>query len=150
MATTATKRGATKRKPSTTSTVGRKPMPAADQQAIVREIVAMLDRYAPPLVVRRDTKGGYNYVSEKDLVIDGRKRSEVYFASVIPQKDYVGFYYMPVYAEPDVKALFSPELLGLLKGKSCFHIKAMDKSLAKEIRAALASGYKMYKQRGWV
>ena len=121
-----------------------------DQRAVVDELIALLANYAPPFALRQDDKGGYHLWSEKDVVIDGRKRSEVFFASVIPQKGYVGFYYMPVYAEPEMKAMFAPELLSLLKGKSCFHIRQLDRALTKQIRDALASGYTMYRERGWV
>jgi hypothetical protein len=57
---------------------------------------------------------------------------------------------MPVYAEPEIKALFKPELLKLLKGKSCFHIKILDEELLRQIREALAAGYHQYQERGWV
>ena len=139
-----------KRANAATKPTGRKPMPHAEQKAIADELIGMLSKYAPPFAVRRDAQGGYHLWSEKDVVIDGRRRNELFFAGMIPQKDYVGLYYMPVYAEPEVKALFAPELLRLLKGKSCFHLKSLDKPLAKQIRTALADGFKMYKQRGWV
>lgn len=119
-------------------------------EAIFADVKALLAKYAPPFEVRTDEKGGYHLWKTKAIVIDGRKRKEVYFAGVIPQKGYVGFYYMPVYADADVKALFKPELLSLLKGKSCFHLRKNDPVVVKEIRRALADGVKLYKQRGWV
>ena len=73
-----------------------------------------------------------------------------YFASAIIQKGYVGFYFMPVYSTPEMKDLFPPELLSLLKGKSCFHIKKLDKKLLAQVRKALKDGYKLYKTREWV
>ena len=57
---------------------------------------------------------------------------------------------MPVYSDPEMKALFQPELLKLLKGKSCFHIKSLDNQLRDQIRAALEDGFKLYQTRGWV
>jgi hypothetical protein len=38
----------------------------------------------------------------------------------------------------------------MLKGKSCFYIRRLDPSLKRQIRDALAEGYRLYKQRGWV
>ena len=61
-----------------------------------------------------------------------------------------GFYFMPVYAEADLKAVFAPELLKLLKGKSCFHIKKLDPALLDQIKSALQVGYEAYQARGWV
>ena len=89
-------------------------------------------------------------VSQKPVVIDGRKRDELWFAGILVQKGYVGFYYMPVYANPDMKKVFKPELLKCLKGKSCFHIKKNDPIIMEQIQEALKVGYGMYKQRGWL
>jgi hypothetical protein len=57
---------------------------------------------------------------------------------------------MPVYAEPEMKTVFDPKFLKLLKGKSCFHIKKLDEELLSMIESALAEGYKLYKEKGWV
>ena len=110
----------------------------------------LLQRYQPPFVPRQDTERYYDLWSFKDLVIEGRKRKEVFFAGLIIQKNYVGLYYMPVYAEPEVKQLFKPELLRLLKGKSCFHIRKLTPELLNQVEEALAQGYQMYQERGWV
>ena len=57
---------------------------------------------------------------------------------------------MPVYAEADLKAVFAPELLKLLKGKSCFHIRKLTPELLDQVRSALQTGYEVYRARGWV
>jgi hypothetical protein len=119
-------------------------------QVIFELLKKELAVYQPPLQPKNDTERYYDLWSIKDLVIEGRKRKEVYFAGIIIQKDYVGFYYMPVYAEPEIKTLFKPELLKLLKGKSCFHIKKLDDELITQIRQVLLDGYAQYQKRGWV
>jgi len=121
-----------------------------DLKQIHTSLKELLQPYRPPLVARVEDDRRFDLVSVKDLVIEGRKRKEVYFASIIIQKDYVGFYYMPVYSDPEMKTLFQPELLKLLKGKSCFHIKRLDAQLRDQIRVALEDGFKLYKTRGWV
>lgn len=123
---------------------------AGDFVAIFAELHGLLSKYAPPFEERSDAKGGYHLFSVKDIVVNGRKRSELHFASIIPQKGYIGFYYMPVYVDSDVKAMFKPELLALRKGQSCFYVKKQDPVVMKQIKTALADGFKMYKQRGWV
>ncbi len=99
---------------------------------------------------RRTPNRYFDLWSLKPVVIDGRKRKEIFFAGLIIQKDYVGFYFMPIYAETELKTVFKPELLRLLKGKSCFHIKKLDDELLRQIEAALKVGYEMYQQRDWV
>jgi hypothetical protein len=105
--------------------------------------------YSPPFDIRINERR-YGLWSEKDLLIDGRKRKEGFFASLIIQKDTVGFYFMPVYAAPELTKVFSPELVKLLKGKSCFHIKKLDDSLPGQIESALEIGFEFYQERGWV
>ena len=121
-----------------------------DLNLIFSSLKGLLEAYRPPLVAKVETNRRFDLASIKDVVIAGRKRSEIYFASAIIQKGYVGFYFMPVYTTPEMKGFFAPELLSLLKGKSCFHIKKLDKKLLAQIRKALKDGYKLYKSRQWV
>lgn len=127
-----------------------RPAAPADLNATFKSLRGLLRAYRPPLVAKVDGPRRYELWSTKDVEIAGRKRSEVFFAAVIIQKSYVGFYFMPVYAAPEMKRVFAPELLGLLKGKSCFHIKSLDAHLMARIKSALAKGFRLYKKNGWV
>lgn len=122
----------------------------ADLQEIFDTLKASMRQYQPPFTAKMDDSSHFDLWSVKDLVIEGRKRKEVYFAGLIIQKSYVGFYFMPVYAEDAIKLFFPPELLARLKGKSCFHIKKLDPQLLQQIEDALKTGYELYRQRGWV
>lgn len=119
-------------------------------EAIFTEIRSMLERYAPPFVARTDSKGGYHLWSAKGMVDQRGKTKDCFFAGVIPQTGYIGFYYMPVYTNPERKAMFEPELLSLLKGKSCFYVRRLEPAVKRQMRAALRSGFRLYKERGWV
>jgi hypothetical protein len=110
----------------------------------------LIAHYNPPLQPKHDDPSYYDLWSFKELTIEGRKRKEVFFAGLIIQKNYVGFYYMPVYAEPEMKEFFKPELLGLLKGKSCFHIKKITPELLTQVAEALELGFRKYQERGWI
>jgi len=99
---------------------------------------------------RTNSETLYDLWSDKNVEIEGRQRNEVFFASVQINKGHVGFYFMPVYAEPDMKQVFDENLLQLLKGKSCFHIKELDEQLLNQIEESLAEGYRLYKEKGWV
>jgi len=57
---------------------------------------------------------------------------------------------MPIYSDAEIKPVFQPELLRLLKGKSCFHVKKLDDELLWQIEEALKIGYALYQARGWV
>ena len=125
-------------------------MPPADLSAIFQQLRPLLAAYQPPFEPKRDEAGYYDLWSFKDLVIDGRKRKEVFFAGLITQKYHVGFYFMPIYAETSLATVFEPELLALLKGKSCFHVKKLDEQIISQIRSALVVGFDLYQERGWV
>jgi hypothetical protein len=118
---------------------------------IFQTIRASLQPYATVGFSNRvNSETSFDLWSDKNVVIEDKKRNEVFFASVTIQKGHVGFYYMPVYTEPDMKNIFNPNLLKLLKGKSCFHITKLDDALMSQIEDALAAGFKHYKERGWV
>jgi len=121
-----------------------------DLLKIFKKLKAILKKYEKPLKPKYDLNSKYDLWSFKDLEILGRKRKEVYFAGLIIQSNYVGFYYLPIYVDTKMKDIFEPELLSLLKGKSCFHIKELDAKLEKQIKKALKIGYSLYKKRGWV
>jgi len=119
---------------------------------IFAEIKKLLLPYAKGTIkLHGGDKGKIILVSEKKIEIEGRKRDEVWFASMLIQKGYVGFYYMPIYARPDkIRKLIKPELLKCLKGKACFHIKKADQIIFAQIKEALKIGYVCYKEMGWV
>jgi len=107
-----------------------------------------MKRYEGKLKPKFDLDSKYDLWSFKD--IDGRKRKEVYFSGLIIQSSYVGFYFMPIYTDTSLKKVFGPELLTLLKGKSCFHVKKLDAVLEKQIADALKIGFDLYRKRGWI
>ncbi len=117
---------------------------------IYNKLKKLLKEYELPFKPKFDLDSKYDLWSFKDLEIAGRKRKEVYFAGLIIQSNYVGFYFMPIYTDTKLKDVFKPELLNLLKGKSCFHIKSLDEELEKQISQALKIGFKLYKKREWV
>ena len=126
---------------------------SADLDAIFDRLEASLLGYVPPLAARTGGVTGKRDCqlwSEKAVEVRGRKRDEVYFAGLILQKGYVGFYFMPVSTHSEQTAVFAPGLLALLKGKSCFHVKRLDDELAGHVDAALATGFDLYRERGWV
>jgi hypothetical protein len=124
-----------------------------DLDEIFDRIETSLRRYSPPLAARTGTvrdKRDLHLWSEKEVEVAGRRRDEVFFAGLIVQKGYVGFYFMPVYSDSDKRELFHPDLLRLLKGKSCFHVKELDDELEERIDDALEQGFGLYRERGWI
>jgi len=124
-----------------------------DLQEIFARLRTALSEYSPPLAertARAPGKDSYELWSELEVEIEGRKRDELFFAGLIVQKGYVGFYFMPVYTDPEKAKLFHPDLLKLLRGKSCFHVKRLDDELARQIESALREGFALWRRRGWI
>jgi hypothetical protein len=129
---------------------------ASSLEDVYESLHKLLSRFAPPF----KTSGG-KVRGKRDLHLTipkavavpgayGGKPTEFAMASIILQKSYVGFYFMPIYMNPALKNKLSPSLNKLLKGKTCFYIKKLDADLLRDIQAALNEGMKRYKDRGWV
>ena len=130
--------------------VSKKKSNVADELVpVFNAIQSELKKYAPPFTSRQDSDKVYDLWSDKEVMFFGKVR-EVYFSSVVMQKKYVGFYYMPIYVESKLRTEIKPELLKKLKGKSCFHLQQLDDEMLKQIRDALRLGLELYKKRGWV
>ena len=121
-----------------------------DRTGIFRAIRPLMARYAPPLQPRTDVEGRYELWSPAPVAAPGGKRKDVFFAGLIIQSSYVGFYFMPLAADEDRSSVFEPELLGLLKGKSCFHVRRLDDALLGQVSAALERGRDIWVRRGWI
>ena len=126
-----------------------------DLDNVFEKLKSILSDFSPPFAVKTPSaalrnKRSYELTSYKKVVIDGRPKDEVYFAGIIIQKNYVGFYYMLAYANPEVRGQLHPEFIALLKGKSCFYIKNTDGLVLDQVKKALDIGLKKYKQKGWI
>jgi len=117
---------------------------------IYNKLKPILQQYENPLIPVFNLDNKYDLWSFKEIEVDGKKRNEIFFASLIIQSNFVSFYYMPIYVDKNLKEKIEPELLKLLKGKSCFHIKKLDDVLLAQIDNALQIGFDLYKERGWV
>lgn len=118
---------------------------------IYEGLAALLEPYKEYLIDKPSgTKPNIQLWGSKSVVIEGRRRDSVFFAGIIEQKGYVGFYFMPVYSDAEARDFFDPALLKMLKGKSCFHITRWDENIAGVVEKALNKGFELYRSRGWI
>jgi hypothetical protein len=111
---------------------------------------ALLKQYEGPLTPKLDFENKYDLWSEKEVVVDGRTRSAVFFAGIMIHGDHVALHYMPVYLDEQLASVFAPELLEMLHGKARFHFVELDDNLAQGVDEALRVGFELYQERGWV
>ncbi|MDB5282349.1 MAG: hypothetical protein JWO06_1424 [Bacteroidota bacterium] len=117
---------------------------------ILKKIKALIKVYEPKLAVKKDSDKGYELYTAKEAVVAGRTYPAIFFAAAQVQKNFIGFYYFPIYCRPELKEKLHPDLMKKLKGKSCFHIKKDDKETYQQIKDALKIGFDEYKKQGWV
>ena len=124
--------------------------------SVFDELQGMLSVHVPPF---KATSGGVRNKRDYHLTVPvpvvlspeayGGKPYPVSMASLILQKGYVGFYF-GVYGEPELKKKLAPELVALLEGKSCFHVKKLTPEVREGIKAALELGKERFRGKGWV
>src|SRR6516225_3529980 len=88
-----------------------------DLDTLFDELQSILARFAKPFTVREGyvrNKRDYHLILKKKVVTGGREKDELWFASIIQQKNNVGFYFSSAYC--------TQELLKHLDGKTCFHL----------------------------
>ena len=91
-------------------------------------------------------KDSFHLYGINEVEIYGKKH-KVFLAGIIKQKNYVGFYFSPIYSDPK-KFKLSDEMKYALHGKTCFYIK--DTSLIKQVEDLLEKGKNIYKDKGWI
>lgn len=120
------------------------------------DLYDLLSHYIPPFKAVEGTvreKRDFHLIVPKPVIVPGAyggSPKDLGMAAIIRQKSYVGFYYMPIYLEPEVRKKLSPQLLKLLKGKSCFYVTESTPELMRDVKAALDLGVKVFKKRGWI
>jgi hypothetical protein len=58
-----------------------------DLLPVFNKIKDLLKKYEPPFIARADYESRYDLWSEKDMIIEGKKRKEVYFTGLIIKSD---------------------------------------------------------------
>ena len=113
----------------------------SDFEATFQKLKAILEPYAPKLVVTADTEK--YYALETSHVMKNKHR--LYFAGVKLGKAYVSYYLMPVYACPELLNGMSPELKKRMQGKACFNFSAIDEKLFRELAKLTKAGLARFK-----
>jgi len=98
----------------------------------------------------KSDKPAYHLYGKKEVSLFGKEPQKTYIAGVIKQKNYVSFYFNPIYSHPDSFQEINPALKKYLKGKSCFNLPQINPELLEEIEEILIQGINKYKELGWI
>ena len=96
----------------------------------ISEIIkSILKKYVPPLKIRKDSATAFEVWGTKETMLGKKKVDGIYFATLVPKPKDARFYFFPIYTNPKIFDNMSANLRKFLKGKTCFHIKYLDKDL---------------------
>ncbi len=119
-----------------------------DKPEILASLKKLLSKYSKFMKVTKDTEKVYELYCKKKVTMFNKEIDGLYFASAVIQGGFVGLYFFPIYTNPKNFSELPAELRKCLKGKSCFHIKKLDKELELQIKDMLKQGYDLYKKGG--
>ncbi len=82
--------------------------------------------------------------------MQGKKKVDgIYFASVVEKPKDIRLYFFPIYTHvKDFENTLSDELKKSLKGKSCFHIKAISDEIKIELQQMVNKGIVLFQKDG--
>jgi hypothetical protein len=115
----------------------------SDVFAALREILTPYEGRLSP----REKGPGYYYVESLEPTY---KERPMFFAGVKAGKNYISYHLLPLYMNPELNQQIPAELKKRMQGKACFNFSSVDPSVFKQLSALTKSGYKVFKDRGWL
>jgi len=130
----------------------------SDLDKIYQELKQALERHSENFLVKnhyigskaKSDKPAYHLYGKKEISLFGKPPRNTYVAGVIKQKNYVSFYFNPIYSHPESFQNLDPDLDKFLKGKSCFNFNKITPEILDEIEDLLIRGIKKYKKINWI
>ena len=115
-------------------------------RATFAELKTLFAPYVSTLTVTADSATNYML----DASFNPALKRAMFFGGVRAGKNYVSFYLMPVYTNPELMGRISDGLRKRLHGKSCFNFSRPDPELFEELRGLVRAGYDRFKQLGHI
>jgi hypothetical protein len=122
-------------------------MPSNNEfRAVFEKLRDILKKYEPRLVVLHDKPGSY-YLNTPYC---HEFKKEICLGAATIKKNYVSYYFMPIYGCPEMVQGLSPELKARMQGKACFNFKKVDDDLFKELAQLTKTGIQRFKKAGFI
>jgi len=121
-----------------------------DLSALYDELVSLARPFEKQFAIRQPKPGQYHLWAEGEMELNGKSYKEMFFIGIQTNKSAVVIHYLPLYVDPDLKKRIDPDLVKLLKGKSCFHIKKLDDTLKKSITSSFKIGVDFFRKKNWI
>jgi hypothetical protein len=115
--------------------------PPRDFAPVTARLRALIEAHADGLIVSASSSG------EVKLERPPGGQPWDYVAGLRVGKNYVSYYFMPVYAMPALLEGISPELRRRMQGKACFNFTKVDEALFAELDSLTATGVARFRDR---
>jgi hypothetical protein len=112
----------------------------AEFAAVEARLRAILDPYRD----RLETGTIYN----REILRRPGGQAHDWFAGVLPNKNYISFYMLPIHTWPQLLDGISPGLRKRKQGASCFNFSAVDDDLFAELAALMERSFQAYVSGG--
>jgi hypothetical protein len=119
---------------------------------IFEKIKSVLQKQCPPMIVSKNTKDCFELIGNKPVPYGSKKvmAPGMFFLSVFVRKDMISFHFFPIYMNREIFEPLIPNMIKLLKGKSCFNFKKSEQVDEKELSALLKKGVEAWKKNGYM
>jgi hypothetical protein len=126
------------------------------QQELFKALEKVLALYSPP--AKMWVEGSHSrpitrLTVPSPVVVKGAyggRPIDLELAKLVPETRTVVFHLLPLYIRPALRRKIPKPLLKLLKGKTCFQLRAADQAMLENVRLALDAGTQLYRDRGWL
>jgi len=123
-------------------------MKTTDVAEIREKLKSIQEEFLGPLKVKVDKASNYELSGTIEAQQGKKTVDGIYFSSLVPKEKDVRFYFFPSYTHPEQFDFLSETMTKFKKGKSCFHVKHLDKDLEKEIKKMMKVAVKAYQKDG--
>jgi hypothetical protein len=121
-----------------------------DVSEMQKILITLLKKHIGALKITFNTKEKFEVCGTIEAMQGKKKVDGFYFVSVVPKPKDVRLYFFPVYTHKDELGELPQNLKRCLKGKSCFHIKQMDKDLEQNLDEMISRSIEIYKMHNLV
>ena len=135
------------------------PKPTPEElNSMFAELKAIMMKYSKGLVIQTGAntvikvgdKSAFGLIGAKDVAIGNRKPQPTYVCGLIQQKNFVGFYSMPIYSHPKEIPILDKDVAKMKKGKSCINVTHLTPAIKKELDRIVKEGIRVYKKEKWI
>ena len=128
------------------------PLTAETGKEIFEKMKSVLKKHCPPMVISKDDENNFELIGNKPVPYGSTKKivPGMFFVSIVLNKTMVSLHFFPMYMIKDLFEPLVPNMIKLLKGKTCFNIKDVKEINDKELNALLIKGVEVWKESGYI